>query len=174
MGGEGRIGAGGRTPAPATPASVFVVSGTVEQLNAMVTSCSSLSGWLWWCRRSVCALGQHARSRVVVSQSRSRSRKVANARNKQNDVKERVEPIRASSPGKQREIDSESPSQSGSRKQEPQHSLTQCHHTLPGSLPPLHLPSNLRHVGECAFPITIHHPRGKKIDSVKQGGTAGQ
>jgi hypothetical protein len=25
-----------RTPAPATPASVFVVSGTVEQLNVMV------------------------------------------------------------------------------------------------------------------------------------------
>ena len=35
---ESRIGAGGRTPAPATPASVFVVSGTAEQLSAMVLS----------------------------------------------------------------------------------------------------------------------------------------
>jgi hypothetical protein len=38
-----RVGGGlRRTPAPATPASVLTVSGTVEQLNAMVlASCSS-------------------------------------------------------------------------------------------------------------------------------------
>ena len=38
VGRRGGLGGGGRTPAPATPASVFVVSGTVEQLNAMVVS----------------------------------------------------------------------------------------------------------------------------------------
>ena len=61
-----------RTPAPATPASVFVVSGTVEQLNAMVPVLASYFFFGIVSTRSVVASGQHARNRrncAIVSQS---------------------------------------------------------------------------------------------------------